>query len=103
MRVGSEAHAVVRHRSHQLEEGRATFTLLTQTLLQVSSTRTMPHRARDASAMRSCDWMCVVRDCYFSWDLEALRNWRFEGSINGFEWSVLCVHTDDPSLDRKGG
>ena len=39
---------------------------------------------------------------YSSWDLEALRNWRFEGSINGYEWSVLSVHTNDSSLDKKG-
>jgi len=39
---------------------------------------------------------------YSSWDLEALRNWRFEGSVNGFEWVTLSVHANDASLDRKG-
>ena len=39
---------------------------------------------------------------YSSWDLEALRNWRFEGSINGVEWAALSVHTNDSSLDKKG-
>ena len=39
---------------------------------------------------------------YSSWDLEALRNWKFEGSINGRDWYTLSVHTDDTSLDKKG-
>ena len=39
---------------------------------------------------------------YSSWDLEALRNWKFEGSLNGREWYTLSVHTDDTSLDKKG-
>ena len=39
---------------------------------------------------------------YSSWDLEALRNWKFEASLNGTEWYTLSMHSDDASLDRKG-
>jgi len=39
---------------------------------------------------------------YNSWDLEALRNWRFEGSNDGRRWFTLKNHTDDPGLDKKG-
>lgn len=59
-------------------------------------------------------WMCVdLKDKYFapthytlrhyiSWDTEALRNWRFEGSVDGNVWETLKVHVDDKSLNKKG-
>ena len=39
---------------------------------------------------------------YSSWDLEALRNWKLEASVNGTDWFTLSVHSDDKSLSRKG-
>jgi len=39
---------------------------------------------------------------YVSWDLEALRNWKLEGSVNGSDWFVLSVHADDQALNGKG-
>lgn len=38
---------------------------------------------------------------YSSWDLEALRNWRFEG-WNGHDWSVISEHINDQGLNGKG-
>eukprot|EP01006_Ploeotia_vitrea_P052211 TRINITY_DN67660_c9_g12_i2.p1 TRINITY_DN67660_c9_g12~~TRINITY_DN67660_c9_g12_i2.p1 ORF type:complete len:1039 (+),score=601.97 TRINITY_DN67660_c9_g12_i2:75-3191(+) len=39
---------------------------------------------------------------YASWDTEALRHWRFEGSVDGSTWDVLREHVNDASLDKKG-
>jgi hypothetical protein len=39
---------------------------------------------------------------YSSWDLEALRNWRFEGSNDGRNWVILRTHIEDKGLDFKG-
>jgi len=33
---------------------------------------------------------------YDSWDTEALRNWRFEGSNDGNVWILLREHVNDP-------
>ena len=39
---------------------------------------------------------------YASWDIEALRNWRLEGSLTGDEWTLLREHVNDESLNAKG-
>ena len=39
---------------------------------------------------------------YWSWDTECLRNWRFEGSLDGVEWTVLKEHVEDMALNGKG-
>eukprot|EP01084_Bolivina_argentea_P100315 180137_1 len=39
---------------------------------------------------------------YASWDTEALRNWRFEGSLDGETWTVLREHHNDESIRFKG-
>ena len=39
---------------------------------------------------------------YASWDIEALRNWRLEGSLTGQEWALLREHENDESLNAKG-
>jgi len=39
---------------------------------------------------------------YSSWDTEALRNWRIEGSLDGESWTVLREHHNDESLRFKG-
>jgi len=39
---------------------------------------------------------------YASWDTEALRNWRFEGSLDGENWKSLREHNNDQSLRFKG-
>lgn len=39
---------------------------------------------------------------YNSWDTEALRNWRFEGSNDGIRWVTLSSHHNDEALNRKG-
>eukprot|EP01006_Ploeotia_vitrea_P049935 TRINITY_DN67395_c8_g1_i1.p1 TRINITY_DN67395_c8_g1~~TRINITY_DN67395_c8_g1_i1.p1 ORF type:complete len:1605 (+),score=973.64 TRINITY_DN67395_c8_g1_i1:233-5047(+) len=39
---------------------------------------------------------------YNSWDTEALRNWRLEGSNDDASWTILREHKDDKALDRKG-
>jgi len=39
---------------------------------------------------------------YSSYDCEALRNWVFEGSSDGRNWSVIEGYMDDQSLQRKG-
>jgi len=38
---------------------------------------------------------------YSSWDLEALRNWRFEG-WDGQNWTMISEHVNDESLHGKG-
>jgi hypothetical protein len=40
---------------------------------------------------------------YSSFDTEALRDWVFEGSVDGVSWRLLSRHIDDASLNRKGG
>jgi HECT-domain (ubiquitin-transferase)/Regulator of chromosome condensation (RCC1) repeat/SPRY domain/Kelch motif len=39
---------------------------------------------------------------YKSYDTEALRDWRFEGSDDGESWTVLREHSGDSSLNQKG-
>ena len=39
---------------------------------------------------------------YASFDVEALRNWRFEASQDGNSWDVLREHTNDQSLQKAG-
>jgi hypothetical protein len=39
---------------------------------------------------------------YSSWDAEAVRNWRFEGSVTGERWVMLSQHDNDESLNAKG-
>jgi len=39
---------------------------------------------------------------YSSWDTEALRNWRFEGSCDGERWNTIREHVKDQSLNKKG-
>lgn len=39
---------------------------------------------------------------YDSWDTEALRQWKLEGSIDGKKWKTLMSHKKDASLDHKG-
>jgi len=40
---------------------------------------------------------------YSSWDTEALRSWRFQGSQDGVSWTTLKTHSNDTSLKTKGG
>ena len=39
---------------------------------------------------------------YSSWDTEALRHWRLEGSADGERWTLLREHVNDESLNAKG-
>lgn len=39
---------------------------------------------------------------YSSWDTEALRNWKLEGSKDGVTWVTLREHVNDASLCKKG-
>jgi len=39
---------------------------------------------------------------YSSYDVEALRNWRFEGSEDGTTWHVIRVHDNDAALNKAG-
>ena len=39
---------------------------------------------------------------YASWDTEALRHWRLEGSVDGERWTLLREHVNDESLNSKG-
>ena len=39
---------------------------------------------------------------YASWDIEALRTWRLEGSMTGDDWALLREHVNDESLNAKG-
>jgi hypothetical protein len=39
---------------------------------------------------------------YNSWDSEALRFWRLEGSLDGHSWDVLKNHQNDQALKKKG-
>jgi hypothetical protein len=38
---------------------------------------------------------------YSSWDTEALRNWRLEGSLDGSKWVIIREHKQDTSLNQK--
>jgi hypothetical protein len=39
---------------------------------------------------------------YLSWDVEALRSWRFEASRDRVHWKLLRQHVDDTTLYTKG-
>lgn len=39
---------------------------------------------------------------YDSWDTEALRSWRLEGSNDGTQWTPLRSHFDDRALTTRG-
>jgi len=39
---------------------------------------------------------------YSSWDVEALRNWVFEGSVDGQKWNILGTYLNDKSLAQRG-
>lgn len=45
---------------------------------------------------------CYTLRHYSTWDVEALRHWRLEGSLNGSRWTTLREHVDDTSLNFKG-
>ena len=38
---------------------------------------------------------------YTTWNIEALRSWRFEGSNDAEKWSLIKEHDDDDSLKVK--
>eukprot|EP01083_Nonionella_stella_P254505 874454_1 len=39
---------------------------------------------------------------YKSWDTEALRNWRFEGSNDGNQWTTIMEHKNEDKLKARG-
>lgn len=39
---------------------------------------------------------------YSSWDVEAVRNWVFQGSVDGATWTTLRAHKEDTTLNGKG-
>ena len=39
---------------------------------------------------------------YSSWDTEALRSWKLEGSMDGNSWITLMNHENDSTLNKKG-
>jgi hypothetical protein len=39
---------------------------------------------------------------YDSWDQEALRDWKLQGSNDGKKWSKILSHKKDESLNKKG-
>jgi len=39
---------------------------------------------------------------YSSWDVEALRNWVFEGSQDNQRWSIIGTYLNDQSLNARG-
>jgi hypothetical protein len=39
---------------------------------------------------------------YSSWDTEAVRNWVFQGSLDGESWTTLRDHVEDTGLEGKG-
>lgn len=39
---------------------------------------------------------------YASWDVEAVRNWLFQGSNDGENWTTLRTHVNDAALNVKG-
>jgi hypothetical protein len=39
---------------------------------------------------------------YISWNVEALRNWVFEGSNDKISWTMLKSHTNDQAIQEKG-
>jgi len=56
-----------------------------------------------------CCSVCVAFVGFFSflvfsdsWDTEALRDWKLQGSNDGKKWTKLLSHKQDASLDRKG-
>jgi hypothetical protein len=38
-----------------------------------------------------------------SWDNEALREWKLQGSNDGKKWTKLLSHKNDSSLKTRGG
>eukprot|EP00457_Paulinella_chromatophora_P000316 gb/GEZN01000316.1/.p1 GENE.gb/GEZN01000316.1/~~gb/GEZN01000316.1/.p1 ORF type:complete len:1660 (-),score=215.21 gb/GEZN01000316.1/:6-4985(-) len=51
---------------------------------------------------RRCEPTHYTLRHYVTWDLEALRNWRLQGSNDGRTWTTLANHVQDKSLDQKG-
>lgn len=39
---------------------------------------------------------------YSTWDTEAIRNWRFQGSMDNNKWTTLMHHNEDDALKQKG-
>ena len=39
---------------------------------------------------------------YDTWDSEALRDWKLQGSNDGKKWSKIISHKKDEALNRKG-
>ena len=39
---------------------------------------------------------------YSSWDTEAVRDWKLQGSNDGKKWSKIISHKKDASLNKKG-
>lgn len=39
---------------------------------------------------------------YSSWDVEAVRRWSLEGSIDGATWTLLIRHDNDAALAKRG-
>jgi len=50
---------------------------------------------------RVCPTAYTLRH-YSSWDTEALRDWKLQGSNDGKKWSKLLSHKKDCSLNKKG-
>eukprot|EP00457_Paulinella_chromatophora_P000814 gb/GEZN01000814.1/.p1 GENE.gb/GEZN01000814.1/~~gb/GEZN01000814.1/.p1 ORF type:complete len:1063 (-),score=123.04 gb/GEZN01000814.1/:329-3517(-) len=40
---------------------------------------------------------------YSTWDMEALRDWLFQASVDGMTWTTLMTHVKDERLNGKGG
>eukprot|EP01084_Bolivina_argentea_P317526 550549_1 len=39
---------------------------------------------------------------YSSWDTECLRDWKLEGKNPNGKWRLICEHSNDMSLSKKG-
>lgn len=46
--------------------------------------------------------LCLSFAVSVTYDTEALRNWKLEGSVNGSQWDLLRLHTNDKALALKG-
>ena len=57
--------------------------------------------AVDFKGRAICPSMYTLRH-YSSYDVEALRSWRFEGSNDGLSWTLLREHVNDASLNLRG-
>eukprot|EP01083_Nonionella_stella_P159539 520531_1 len=55
----------------------------------------------DFAELRICPTYYTLRH-YATWNVEALRYWVLEGSIDGVEWIVIKRHRNDRALNRKG-